>query len=278
MNRIDKTFDKLRSENCKALIPYVTCGDPSLEFTEQLVLNLVQSGADIVELGVPYSDPVADGPTIQKASARALSNGVALEKIFSLAGRLREKVHVPLIMMTYYNPIYVKGIEEFVKKAASAGIDGFIVPDLPLEEAGPLKVIMDSYDMRLILLATPTTTRGRIERIARLSQGFIYCVSVTGVTGARQRVSEQLDSFLDRIRAKTDLPLAVGFGISGPDTARQAAELADGVIIGSALIDIIEKNTEQGANGVRINPGKALEEVSSFISSVKRAITMENAG
>ncbi|MEW6624494.1 MAG: tryptophan synthase subunit alpha [Bacillota bacterium] len=268
VNRIDRTFNTLRKKKQKALIPYVSCGYPTLEFTEQLVPLLADSGADLIELGVPYSDPVADGPVIQKASTLALAGGVTLEKIFLLAGHIREKTEVPLIMMTYYNPIYVTGVINFIKKAASVGIDGLIIPDLPLEEAGYLKEVADSNGMNLIFLVAPTSTPGRIKNIADLSRGYIYCVSVTGVTGSRQIIPEGLESLLNRVRLQTQLPLAVGFGVSGPAMAREMAKHADGVIVGSALIEIIEESLQKAHGDNRY----ALESALSFIRSLREAI------
>lgn len=264
MNRIDGVFAALRKKGEKALIPYVTCGDPDIKFTEKLVSVLADSGADMVELGIPYSDPVADGPTIQKASVRALKGGVTLENIFALAERLRKKIEIPLIIMTYYNPVYVMGVENFVKKAAAAGMDGLIIPDLPLEEACQLKTLADNNGINLIFLVAPTSTKERIQKISQMARGFIYCVSVAGVTGARQKVSNSLESFLNRIRIQTSLPLAVGFGISSPDTARKASQHADGVIVGSALIERLEKNIN--------NSHQALKEASDFIRNLKKAI------
>jgi len=220
VNKIDKVFKELKSKGEKALIAYISCGDPSLDFTEELVPVLAKSGADLIELGVPYSDPVADGPTIQRASGRALAGGVTMEKIFLLVKRLREKTQVPLIMMTYYNPVYVGGLDAFVKKAALAGIDGLIIPDLPVEESYILKEAADKRNLYLIFLAAPTSTPKRIAMITKLAKGFVYCVSVAGVTGARDTTDQGLGSFLNRIRQHTDLPLCVGFGISGPETAR----------------------------------------------------------
>ncbi len=264
MNRIDGVFAVLRKKGKKALIPYVACGDPDIKFTEKLVSVLADSGADMVELGIPYSDPVADGPTIQKASVRALKGGVTLENIFALAGRLRKKVDIPLIIMTYYNPVYVMGAENFVKKAAAAGVDGLIIPDLPLEEAYQLKTLADNNGINLIFLVAPTSTKERIQKISHVARGFIYCVSVAGVTGARQKVSNSLEGFLNRIRTQTSLPLVVGFGISSPDTAQKAAQHADGVIVGSALIERIEKNINDSRH--------ALKTASDFIRELKKAI------
>jgi len=271
MNRIDAVFNDLRKSQGKAVIPYVTCGYPSLDFTKELISVLAEAGADLIEIGVPYSDPVADGPTIQKASARALTAGITLDKIFRLVEEVRGKCQVPLIMMTYYNPIYVTGVENFIKKAAAAGVDGLIIPDLPVEEAGHLSEVAERSGLRTIFLVAPTSTSERIEKIAGISRGFIYCVSVTGVTGARKEVSEGLEDFLKRIRLRTELPLAVGFGISGPETARQAAEYADGVIVGSALIQKIEENVAGE------DYSKALQEAAAFIKELKGAVDSKSA-
>jgi tryptophan synthase alpha chain len=271
MNRIDAVFNDLRKSQGKAVIPYVTCGYPSLDFTKELISVLAEAGADLIEIGVPYSDPVADGPTIQKASARALTAGITLDKIFRLVEEIRGKCQVPLIMMTYYNPIYVTGVENFIKKAAAAGVDGLIIPDLPVEEAGHLSEVAERSGLRTIFLVAPTSTSERIEKIAGISRGFIYCVSVTGVTGARKEVSEGLEDFLKRIRLSTELPLAVGFGISGPETARQAAEYADGVIVGSALIQKIEENVAGE------DYSKALQEAAAFIKELKGAVDSKSA-
>lgn len=271
MNRIDAVFNDLRKSQGKAVIPYVTCGYPSLDFTKELISVLAEAGADLIEIGVPYSDPVADGPTIQKASARALTAGITLDKIFRLVEEVRGKCQVPLIMMTYYNPIYVTGVENFIKKAAAAGVDGLIIPDLPVEEAGHLNEVAERSGLRTIFLVAPTSTSERIEKIAGISRGFIYCVSVTGVTGARKEVSEGLEDFLKRIRLRTELPLAVGFGISGPETARQAAEYADGVIVGSALIQKIDENVAGE------DYSKALQEAAAFIKELKGAVDSKSA-
>ncbi|MBZ4687804.1 MAG: tryptophan synthase, alpha subunit [Clostridiales bacterium] len=271
MNRIDAVFNDLRKSQGKAVIPYVTCGYPSLDFTKELISVLAEAGADLIEIGVPYSDPVADGPTIQKASARALTAGITLDKIFRLVEEIRGKCQVPLIMMTYYNPIYVTGVENFIKKAAAAGVDGLIIPDLPVEEAGHLSEVAERSGLRTIFLVAPTSTSERIEKIAGISRGFIYCVSVTGVTGARKEVSEGLEDFLKRIRLRTELPLAVGFGISSPETACRAAEYADGVIVGSALIQKIEENVAGE------DYSKALQEAAAFIKELKGAVDSKSA-
>ena len=267
-SKIEQKFNELKLLGKKALIPYLSCGDPTLEFTEKLVLRLERAGADLIELGIPYSDPVADGPTIQKASQRALAGGITLNKIFRLAARIRPQVKCPLIFMAYYNSVYRCGRERFVSEAAEAGIDGLIVPDLPPEEAAELKQVTDCSGLDLIFLAAPTSTKQRVQKIARLARGFVYCVSVTGVTGSREDIGAGLEEFLARIRAETALPLAVGFGISGPETARRAAEFADGIIVGSSLIERIEKNISL----VSDEPGKVIGEVCSFLAGLRAAL------
>lgn len=268
MSRIAQTFTDLRLKGQKALIPYFCCGDPSLEFTEQLVLKLAECGADLVELGVPFSDPAADGPTIQKASQRALAGGITLEKVLQLAARLRSRTEIPLILMSYYNPIYRFGLERFVSRAKEAGIDGLIVPDLPPEETGILQESTDPAEIDLILLAAPTSTAERMKRIAALARGFIYCVSVTGVTGSREKLASGLEAFLAQMRSHTDLPLAVGFGIKSPETAGQAAAVADGVVTGSSLIERIE----EALHLVKDEPERVINEVCDHFASLKKAI------
>jgi len=263
-SKIEQKFSELKSLGKKALIPYISCGDPAPEFTEKLVPELEKAGADLIELGIPYSDPVADGPTIQKASQRALAGGITIEKIFGLAARVRPRVKCPLLLMVYYNSVYRCGLERFVSRAVEAGIDGLIVPDLPPEEAAMLKEVTDSSGVDLIFLAAPTSTEQRLQKIARLARGFIYCVSVTGVTGSRKEIGEGLEGFLRRIRAETDLPLAVGFGISSPDTAARIASMADGAIVGSSVIERIENNLN--------DENKARDEVYKYIRSLREAL------
>lgn len=267
-SRIAKRFRELKSYGKKALIPYISCGDPSLQFTEKLVLELQRAGADMIELGIPYSDPVADGPTIQKASQRALAGGVTIDKIFNLVYRVRLEVKIPLIFMTYYNSVFRYGLERFVSKAAEAGIDGLIVPDLPPEEAKDLKELTDQYNLDLIFLAAPTSTAHRLKKIAALARGFVYCVSVTGVTGSRKEFDRSLENFLANMRVETSLPLAVGFGISGPETAKRAAAYADGIIVGSSLIERIEQNLDL----VSSNPKHVVDEVCAYLRSLREAI------
>ena len=242
MQRIEKTFAQLRVARRAALIPYLTAGDPSLEATEALVPVAEAAGADLLELGVPFSDPLADGATIQRASQRALARGVTLRKILHLVARIRPRTEMPLVLMTYYNPILRAGPDAFVAEAAAAGLDGVIVPDLPPEEAGPLRAAPRAAGLAPIFLAAPTSTDARLRLICEASEGYIYAVSLRGVTGARATLPADLGAQVARLRAHTTKPVAVGFGISTPAQARQVAAVADGVIVGSALVGLVEQS------------------------------------
>jgi tryptophan synthase alpha chain len=241
MSRIAETFAKLKREGRTAFIPYVTIGFPELGVTEEIVPALVEAGADLVELGVPFSDPIAEGPTIQKASFQALENGVTLKYCFETARKIRAKTDVPLLFMGYYNPVFSYGVERYVNEAAAAGIDGLILPDLPLEEAQEVLDPCHKAGLDLIMFVAPTSTEARIKQIAELSTGFIYCVSLTGVTGARATMSQDLPELLAKIRRYTDTPVGIGFGISRPEHLANAGKIADAGIVGSALIDVIDR-------------------------------------
>lgn len=241
MSRIDDLFARLRGSGRRALIPYVTAGDPSLEITGKLVLALAERGADLIELGVPFSDPLADGPTIQRASQRALRGKTTLRGILALVRELRRKTATPLVLMSYYNPIHAYGEDKFLEHAKEVGVDGVIVPDLPPDEGGAFLDRAEKAGIDAILLAAPTSPDERLRMIASRSRGFLYYVSLTGVTGSRDRLAADLAPKLDHLRALTDRPVAVGFGISTPGQAALAARHADGVIVGSALIDVWEK-------------------------------------
>ena len=245
MNRIDKKFQELKKTNSKAFIAYITAGDPSLKATKKLALALEKSGVDILELGIPFSDPLADGPTIQAASFRALQKGSSLKKIFSSVSDLRKKTDMPIVFMTYYNPVLKYGLANFFKSCKTSGVDGVIVPDLPVEEAGELISLARKSKVATIFLAAPTSTRNSIKRIAKNSTGFIYYVSLTGVTGARSRLPADLISKVRLIKSMTKKPLAVGFGVSNAAQARKISRYSDGVIVGSAIVRIIgeKRNT-----------------------------------
>ena len=239
MNRIDKKFKALKRQRKKAFIAYVTAGDPDLAMTAKIVLALEAFGVDIVELGIPFSDPVADGPTIQAASQRALAKGASLKKIFAMTSGLRRKIEIPLVFMTYYNPVFKFGVGRFFSECRKTGIDGVIIPDLPIEEAGEAVKTAKKNKVATIFLVAPTTPAGRIKDIAARSTGFIYYVSLTGVTGARKKLHPEVLSNVRAIKLVTGKPVAVGFGVSDPKQARNIARVADGVIVGSALVKII---------------------------------------
>jgi tryptophan synthase alpha chain len=241
---IAEAFARAKAEGRVALIPYVMAGYPDLATCEALALRLDEAGADIVELGVPFSDPLADGATIQAASQRALEQGITLKDTLALASRLSERMRAPLVLMTYYNPIYSFGVAHFCAAASGAGVAGVIVPDLPPEEAEYLQDTAKPYGLELIFLVTPTSPDARIERVARVAErtggGFIYCVSLSGVTGARDLLPEGLAEFIARVRVKTRLPLAVGFGVSRVEHIAEIGRIADGAVIASALLNAVD--------------------------------------
>lgn len=244
MSRIADVFAARKKLNKAALIPFVTAGDPSLAHTAELVLEMEKQGADIIELGVPFSDPLADGPTIQAASQRALAHGVRLEDIIEFVSGLRSQTQVPLALMTYYNPVYQYGLKRTAQKAARAGVDGFIIPDLPPEEAEEWKKEADKAGLDTIFLLAPTSDRTRVRKVARLSSGFIYYVSVTGITGARNRLPDDLLAKLELVKRHASIPVAVGFGISTPEQVARLASHADAIIVGSAIVNLIAKHAE----------------------------------
>ena len=245
MNLIDTLFAKLRSQGRRAFIPFVTAGDPDLETTALLVKDLAQRGASLIEIGFPYSDPIADGAVIQASYTRALSGGLLIDDILACARRLAASPAittrgVPLVAMVSYSLVHHRGPEKFLTQAHDAGFSGAIVPDLPIEEADELAQQAAGRDFKLIQLVTPTTPRERAVRIAKLSTGFLYCVSVTGITGERDKLPDELLHQLTWLRGQTDLPLCVGFGISKPEHVRMLREVADGIIVGSALVRRME--------------------------------------
>jgi tryptophan synthase alpha chain len=259
MVSVSQCLEKLRSDNKCALITFITAGDPDLETTKKALLLLDQNGADIIELGVPYSDPLADGPVIQAAATRALQQGTSLDDVLQLLQEVSPSLKAPIVLFTYYNPIFARGLELFLEQIAQAGASGLVVPDLPLEESEALINIATSKGIEVILLVAPTSSPERIKRITESSQGFIYLVSVTGVTGVRAKVASGVKEILHSIRQITSKPIGVGFGISTPEQATQIKNWgADAVIVGSALVKCL-------AN-------RDLEAVEKLCISLKRAI------
>ena len=237
MSRISSVFSQ---PGHKALIPYVTIGYPSIEATLEVVPLLANQGCDIIELGIPFSDPLADGVTIQRASFNALEKGVTPQLCLEVAEQLRQKVNIPLVFMTYFNPIFSYGLKEFCTACSKSGVDGLIIPDLPPEEGSELEAIMTKLDLDLIYLLSPTSTEERVRLVAERSKGFIYLVSVTGVTGVRDTLPAGLEEFVNRVRKASSQPLCVGFGISRTEQAKHVAGIADGVIVGSQIIQLME--------------------------------------
>jgi len=256
LSRIASVFTRPKHT---ALIPYITVGYPSVETTLKVVPLLASSGCDIIELGIPFSDPLADGATIQRASYEALRQGVTSEVCFEVAQELRQQVEIPLVFMTYYNPVLKFGLEKFCSKCAEVGIDGLIIPDLPPEEGEELEQSTRRHGVDLIYLLSPASTEERIQLVASRSSGFIYLVSLTGVTGARNELPEELESFVAMVREKTEKPLCVGFGVSTPEQARRIAKVADGVIVGSRIIQLLDED-------------KSLKNVCSFIKRLRDAL------
>jgi len=249
---IEERLNKLRSAGKKGLITFITAGDPDLSSTVDLVLRMEAAGADVIELGVPFSDPLADGPEIQKASCRALAAGTTLARILETVKEIKSKCSIPLILMGYYNPFYKYGLDRFISAAASAGVNGLIVPDLPLEESGPLMGLAAKAGIDLIPLVSPVTTESRIKDITAKARGFIYCVSVTGVTGMRKEIGTDIESFTSRVRHYTSLPLAIGFGISNPEQAARMSKHCDAIVVGSAIVKIIAETGNSTAAGLAI--------------------------
>lgn len=244
MSKIRKAF-----ENGKAFIPFITCGDPDPDTTAAAVREAVRNGADLIELGIPFSDPTAEGPVIQGANIRALAGGMTTDRAFALVEDLRQDVTVPLVFMTYANVVFSYGADAFFARCARAGVDGIILPDLPFEEKDEFQDVGRKHGVELISLIAPTS-RQRIARIAREAEGFLYIVSSLGVTGTRSEITTDLASIVKVVRENTDVPCAIGFGISTPAQAGQMGRIADGVIVGSAIIQLIEQNGKQAAPAV----------------------------
>jgi tryptophan synthase alpha chain len=259
VTRIDRVFKQLKARGEKALIPFITAGDPDLATTRALALEMAARGADLLELGIPFSDPLADGPTIQAASNRAVKGGVHLAEVLKLAGELRRETEIPLILMGYYNPILQYGLERTAQEAGTLGVDGFIIPDLPLEEAGPWRVAAAKAGVAPILLAAPTSGPERIRAMGRLTRGFLYYVSVTGITGARTELPPELIAALQEVRSLVKCPLAVGFGIATPEQVKWLAPYVDGVVVGSAIVSRV----------ARLRGPALLKEVGDFLAALK---------
>jgi len=256
MRKIERVFKELKKKGKKALIPYIMAGDPTLNDTKRFVSELEEVGADIIELGVPFTDPLADGPTIQRASERALKQGVTLRKVLALVEDIRQDSKIPLILMTYYNPVFKYGTEAFVREAVRVGVDGIIVPDLIPDEAGDFTGFTKKHKLDTIFLLAPTSTEERINKVVKVSTGFIYYVSITGITGAQLLMDKSMTDTLSLIKTKTRKPIAIGFGISNPEEAAAVAELADGVIVGSAIVRLISEGSD----------------IKNFVKDIKEAI------
>lgn len=238
MSRIGNAF-----QNQKAFIPFVTGGDPTLDITEQLLYAMEEAGADLIEIGIPFSDPIAEGVVIQEANERALAAGCTTDKLFDMVRRARQKVTVPMVFLTYLNPIYTYGKEQFMKRCRECGIDGIIVPDMPYEEKGELAGVCEEYGVDIISLIAPTS-KERVRMIAGEAKGYIYCVSSLGVTGVRSEIKTDIAGMVKLVRETTEIPCAVGFGISTPEQARKMAEMSDGAIVGSAIVKIVAQYGE----------------------------------
>ncbi len=256
MNKLQKAF-----ANGKAFIPFITAGDPSIEITEQLVLRMAEAGADLIELGIPFSDPVAEGPVIQNADIRALSAGASVDKIFDMVKRIRKKCNVPIAFMTYANPVFAYDPDRFLNYCMNAGVDALIVPDLPFEEKGELMPFCLKYGISLISMIAPTSN-SRIQMIAGEAQGFIYCVSSMGVTGVRQDIGNDVKEMVRLVKEVNDIPCAIGFGISTPEQASAIAEFSDGVIVGSAIVKIVEQYSSE-----------CVPHVVGYVQKMKNAVT-----
>lgn len=256
MNRIKDAFN-----HGKAFISFVTGGDPDLETTKELILGMQEAGADLIEIGIPFSDPLAEGIVIQDANERALQGGCTTDKLFDMLERIQGDIKVPIAFLTYLNPIYTYGKERFMKRCQEAGIGGLIIPDLPFEEREELSSICDAYEVDLIPLIAPTSQE-RIQMIAKEAKGFVYCVSSLGVTGVRTNITTDIKFMVDQVKEVSNLPCAIGFGISSPEQAKTMAEVADGVIVGSAIVKIVEKYGRE-----------SLEPVKTYVREMKEAVT-----
>ncbi len=264
IERLEDAFARAKGERRAAFMPYLVGGDPDPEISRRLILAMAEAGADIVELGIPFSDPMADGPTNQLAAMRALKSGTTLAKVLELVRAVRRDSQIPINLMGYLNPFHRYGLERFCLDAAAAGADGLIIPDLQPDDAGEICPYADAAGLATVFLIAPTSTTSRLELVARAGSGFVYAVSLTGVTGERQALPEELESFLTRARGTIQRPLAVGFGISTPEMAQAVGRIADGVIVGSAIVRRIQEAVESGNDPV--------DAVAQFVASVTAAL------
>lgn len=268
-NNVLKSIDDRRTANSienvfrnhKALMPFITAGDPDLETTKEIIFTLDKNGADLIEVGIPFSDPLADGPVIQEAGQRALHSGTDLKKIIKMLASIKDKINTPYLLMGYINPILNYGKDKFIKDAIEAGVSGVIIPDLPFDQDEDFLQKLIKNRLSPVLMVTPVTSEKRLRLIGELSRGFIYCVSLLGITGSQQGPVKSIKSYLDKVREYTDLPLALGFGIDGPDKVKKILEPVNGVIIGTALVKIIKDHTD--------NKEELLKAVAEFISGIK---------
>jgi len=263
MKRIEKKFESLRAKKEKALIVYLTAGDPSLSITKKLIFGLEKAGVDILEIGVPFSDPTADGPVIQEASQRALKAGATLQGVLDLVAGVRKVSEIPIVLFGYFNPIFAYGVKKFAHAARAAGVDGVLVVDLPYEEAKELRIYTDAAQIDFISLIAPTTGRERLKKIAADATGFLYYISITGITGTAAPKINNIKTDVGKIRKISKLPVAVGFGISKPQQARDIARFADGVVIGSAVVRLIDENK---------NNHDLVKIVSDYASGIKKEL------
>lgn len=262
MNRIEMKFKDLEEKNEKAMIPFITAGDPNFSLTEKLVYAMEKAGADIIELGIPYSDPIADGPVIQNSSLRSLKNGTKISKIMDKVSKIRENTDIPLVYLVYYNCIFKYGMEKFISECKTSGIDGIIIPDLPIEEREDILKIADNYGVALIPLIAPTS-KERIKKIVTHASGFIYCVSTTGVTGTRNSINTNMEEYMNIVSKYSKIPKAIGFGISNAKMAENLKKYCDGIIIGSAIVKKVDSGKDEN---------KIISEVERFVREVKNVL------
>lgn len=261
MSRISERLGALRRRGEGALVVFITAGDPDLHVTEDLIVALAEAGVDTVEIGIPFSDPLADGSTIQASTFRALQRGVTPTGTMEMIARVRARTEVPLVIMTYFNPVWQMGIEHFARQAANAGVDGVIMTDMPPDEAGEWHAAARQHGLDTIFLVAPTSTPARMRLVAQMSSGFVYCVSRTGVTGAREDLPEEIPQMLEAMRRLTDLPLCVGFGISRPEHVRAVCRFAEGAVVGSAVVSLIEREAAKGEEALLASVGRFVREL-----------------